>query len=128
MITGEGCFIVNIIKSSSLKIGERVMLSFRIYQHTRDKVLMESIQAYLDCGKYYSRGKAGVFELTGFQAIEKKIIPFFKKYSIQGEKSKDFQDFCKVADLIKTNDHLTLKGLNQIKKIKSGMNRGRDQG
>jgi hypothetical protein len=31
----------------------------------------------------------------------------------------------KVAELIKTNDHLTTLGLEKIKKIKEGMNKGR---
>jgi len=55
-----------------------------------------------------------------------KIIPFFSKYPIEGVKAKDFDDFCKVAELMKSKVHLTSDGLEQIRKIKSGMNRGRD--
>jgi len=40
-------------------------------------------------------------------------------------KSKDFADFCKVVDIIKVKGHLTAEGLDQIRKIKSGMNTGR---
>lgn len=49
----------------------------------------------------------------------------FKKHNIIGEKSKDFADWCKVAELIKAKDHLTYSGLDEIRKIKSGMNTGR---
>lgn len=55
-----------------------------------------------------------------------KIIPFFVKYPIQGENFKDFEDFCKVAELMKTKGYLTEKGLNEIRTIQKGMNRGRD--
>jgi hypothetical protein len=50
------------------------------------------------------------------------IIPFFKKYPIQGIKNLDFQDFCLAAELMKDKTHLTSEGLYQIKKIKSTMN------
>jgi hypothetical protein len=37
----------------------------------------------------------------------------------------DFNDFCKIADLMQNKSHLTPDGLEQIRQIKSGMNRGR---
>jgi hypothetical protein len=40
-------------------------------------------------------------------------------------KVKDFDDWCQVAELMKEKQHLNLEGLNRIKIIKSGMNRGR---
>ena len=40
-----------------------------------------------------------------------KIIPFFKKYPIEGVKLKDFHDFCKVADMVKDKKHLTKEGI-----------------
>jgi hypothetical protein len=60
-----------------------------------------------------------------YSDLTDKIIPFFKKYPILGEKSKDFGDFCQVAELMRTKSHLTLEGLNQVKNLKSGMNRQR---
>ena len=47
------------------------------------------------------------------------------KYPIMGVKAADFQDWCKVAELMKTKKHLTPEGLDQIRKIKAGMNMGR---
>lgn len=106
------------------------MLSFRLTQHSRDNILMEKLPVVFNCGKYYPRKdrECGVFELTGFEDIETKIIPFFKKYKIQGEKSKDFQHFCIVADIIKSKNHLTLEGLDEIIKLKSEMNKERGKG
>ena len=40
---GEGCFLVNLRKSSSHKFGMRVMLRFKLTQHTRDEQLLKSI-------------------------------------------------------------------------------------
>lgn len=40
-------------------------------------------------------------------------------------KAQDFKDFCQIAELIKQNKHRTQKGLDQIRLIKAGMNKGR---
>jgi hypothetical protein len=37
----------------------------------------------------------------------------------------DFHDWCKVAKLVNEGNHLTIEGLDLIKKIKSEMNRSR---
>ena len=60
-----------------------------------------------------------------FSDISEKIIPLFEKYTLQGVKAKEYEDFKKVAVLIKYKAHLTKEGLEQIKQIKAGMNRGR---
>jgi hypothetical protein len=52
-------------------------------------------------------------------------MPFFDKYPLQGVKSLDYADWCRVAELIKDKKHLTQEGLDQIRKIKAGMNTGR---
>ena len=68
---------------------------------------------------------ARLYTVNKFTDIYEKIIPFFKKHKIVGLKSEDFSDWCKVAELIKVKDHLTSSGLDQIREIKSGMNKGR---
>jgi hypothetical protein len=40
-------------------------------------------------------------------------------------KSKDFEDFKKIVRLMGERAHLTSEGLEQIRQIKLGMNRGR---
>ena len=51
--SGEGNFGVNIVKSSSMKIGKRVSLIFRITQHMRDTELMKCLISFFGCGIYY---------------------------------------------------------------------------
>ena len=63
--------------------------------------------------------------VTKLSDLIEKIIPLLKKYPVFGEKSKDFNDFCEVAYMIKEKKHLTKEGLDKIKTIKAGMNRGR---
>jgi hypothetical protein len=67
----------------------------------------------------------GYFYVSGFYNLSDKIIPLFKEYPVQGVKAKDFADFCEAALIIKEGRHLTEDGLEELVKIKSGMNKGR---
>lgn len=53
------------------------------------------------------------------------MIPIFEEFKLHGVKSKNFEDFKKVALLMKNKVHLTREGLDEIKKIKGGMNQNR---
>ncbi len=56
-----------------------------------------------------------------------KRFLFFKIWALRlrGVKSKDFTDFCKAVDIMKVKGHLTNEGLDQLNKLKKGMNTGR---
>jgi hypothetical protein len=107
--------------------GRQVLLTFYLTQHSRDADLLKNIISYLECGRYSLRKNqlAGDIEVTKFSDLYKKIIPFFVKYPIIGDKSKDFFDFCSAAELVKNKVHLTKEGLETIQKIKEGMNKSR---
>lgn len=66
------------------------------------------------------------FQIRKLVDLSDKVIPLFQKIPLQGVKSKDFEDFCKVVDIMKVKGHLTAEGLDKIRKIKSGMNTGRN--
>ena len=90
---------------------------------------MKSLVSYLGCGRYEPRNNKdfGQFVITKFSDLNEKIIPFFKKYPIIGSKSLDFYDFEQVAKLMENKKHLTEEGLDKIRQIKLGMNRGRSR-
>jgi LAGLIDADG endonuclease len=125
--SGEGCFKVIVAKTPNTKLGFRVLLGFQISQHIRDEKLMTSLITYFGCGiiEKDPRGPSLYYSVYKFSENYEKIIPFFKKHKIVGIKSEDFADWCKVAELIEAKDHLTSSGLDKIRKIKSGMNKGR---
>ena len=78
--------------------------------------------------KIYKYPKTPAVSLTivNFMDITNKIIPFFNKYSLFGVKLYDYLDWCKIHKLMNEGSHLTMEGLNLIRNIKSGMNKGRD--
>lgn len=125
-VSGEGCFRVNLIKSSYTQIGFQIQLQFVITQHCRDEELLKSFEYYLNCGSFYKTKRGEVyFNVRKLSHLNEIIIPFFKKYNILGVKSEDFNDFCKVADMMKHKQHLTEDGLTLIRKICTGMNKNR---
>lgn len=84
---------------------------------------MLSFTKFFGCGIISRYSKDMVkFRCTKFSDISTKIIPFFIEYLPEGNKIKDFQDFCKVAELFENNAHLTEEGFNQIREIKARMN------
>lgn len=125
--SAEGCFLVLVAKSNTTVIGRRVQLVFTLTQHSRDEQLMRSLIKYLNCGNVIKNRnrEARDFRVTKFDDITSKIIPFFKKFMIHGVKTKDFNDFCQVAQIMKENKHLTKEGFEHIRKLKTGMNTGR---
>lgn len=63
--------------------------------------------------------------MSYFQGHLWKDLTFFLKYPIFGVKSKDFEDWVKVAEIINSKAHLTKEGFEEIQSIKAGMNKGR---
>jgi hypothetical protein len=126
-ISGEGCFFIGITKSKTNVIGFSVSPRLSITQHSRDKQLMQSLIDYLGCGKYYSCGNKykGEFIVRNLSDITSIIIPLFKKYPIEGIKALNFEYFCRAVLIIQEGRHLSKDGLEEIRQIKSGMNKNR---
>jgi hypothetical protein len=124
--SGEGCFTINITKSSASKTGFLVNLRFQISQHSRDEELIRSFIGYLGCGRYYSLKGSQLrvdFVVTSLSDILNKINPFFRDYPILGVKSKDFQSWSEAAELMRKKEHLNVEGLEKIRKIKASINK-----
>jgi predicted methyltransferase len=104
-----------------------VILQIIFTQHSKDEVLFNRIKKVLGCGNIikYSTKNIIVLSISKFKDTYYKMIPLFNKYKIEGIKFIDFQDFCKVAELINKKDHLTKEGFENIRKIKLSMNRNR---
>ena len=122
-----GCFLVKTWKSQTNKTGIGIRLAFTLTQHHRDVELLRSIIKELGCGRIVVRPNVSTVELevTKLSHLTEVIIPLFSKYSLHGDKINDFNDFKKVAMLMKNKSHLTPEGIEEIMRIKLGMNKGR---
>jgi hypothetical protein len=98
---------------------------FRITQHERDIIVLYRIIDRLNCGNlvkpYLFRTEYNI-SVGNIKDLSEIIIPFFKKYSLCGAKSLDFNDFCKGISIIKSKGHLSIEGLNQLKLLTYQMN------
>ena len=111
--------------------GYNVKIRFILSQHVRDEQILKILVFYLGCGNFRKEKpkwntEMAYYSVTKFEDNYEKIRKIFFNYPILGEKAKDFNGWCRVAEIIKNNAHLTKKGLNQIIKIKEGMNKGRE--
>lgn len=124
---GDGCFNVSVRKSNSTKSGVQVILRYQVTQHIRDSVLVHNFVEFFGCGNHTVRSNkiACDFVVSKFSDICKIIIPFFDNYPLFGVKAQNYADFKKAAEIIKVKGHLTDSGLEEIQKIKVGMNSGR---
>ncbi len=128
---GEGCFYVNLGKSSLYRAGFRIQLHFHIKMQEKDKPLLEKIRNTLDCGAVYFQKEKRAnhtqcyrYTVSSQKDIFEKIIPFFQKYHLQSvSKQKSFKIFCQIAELVNRRMHLTPKGLENIYELKSHMNK-----
>ena len=123
--SGDGCFKVSIRESKAYKVGSRVIIIFVLTQHIRDELVLKSLVNFFACGQVYSYKHHSEFICQSFINNYTKILPFFRKYRILGVKSLDFEDWDKVAEMIKTKAHITNEGFDKIRKIRARMNKGR---
>ena len=126
-IEAEGCFFAGIFQKTTNKTGYSVQLRFSISQHSRDHLLMASLKNLFNCGTVMSGSNESIvqFRVSSFNDIINKIIPFLDQYPLQGSKRLDYFYFSKIVVLMKQKSHLTVSGLEEIRAIKSKMNRGR---
>lgn len=124
--SAEGSFMIRILNSPNHKLNKKIQLEFNLTQHARDEALMRAIALYLNAGTVSLNRETFALRVVNFSELTEIILPLFINHPIQGIKYFDYLDFLKAVEIIKDKQHLTLEGLEQIKKIKSGMNSRRD--
>lgn len=120
--SAEGSFLVRTPNCPGRTLGTKVQLEFNLTQHMRDEQLMKDIAKFFNCGSVYLNRETYVYRVVSLSNIIEKIIPFYQNNLIHGVKNQDFQDFVRIAELMKDNKHLTPEGVEKIKLIKAGMN------
>jgi hypothetical protein len=128
---GEGCFYVNIWKSSSYQVGAGVQMHFHIKMQEKDKALLYKIRNTLKCGNVYFQKENRAnhtqcyrYTISAQRDILNKLIPFFQHNTLQSiSKHKNFAIFCKIGELLQNKAHLTKEGLKRIRILKQKMNK-----
>lgn len=129
LVDGEGCFCIGISKHKTKKLGYDARLMFEVEMIIDDKPLLEKLQKTWQCGQIYDLNYERYswrphvkLAVKKFEDIQRKIIPFFEQYPLQGKKRKDFKLFCQAAGVFEKKEHLTKKGLSKLRQIQQKMN------
>nr|ATI20565.1 LAGLIDADG endonuclease [Ophiognomonia clavigignenti-juglandacearum] len=118
----EGCFFV-IVQQDKVKGLHQIKIGYQVSQHIRDLSLIKSLKDFFGCGRTEPCGKAAIsLRVSKFMHLSEVIVPFFENYPLLGSKLQDFRDWKGITKLIASKAHLTPEGLNEIKRVKSGMN------
>jgi hypothetical protein len=129
LIDGEGSFTIVVDKNKVRKLGWRVQLKFQMGLHTKDLNLLCLLQQYLG-GGIGSIHLASNRDMVNYSIDLIKdlnnLITYLEKYPLLTQKAADFLLFKKAVELVNDKAHLTVESLNSIRKIKSGMNTGRN--
>lgn len=79
---GEGgeCFLVDLLKITSYKLGYGVCMRIIRGQHSRDRLLINHFINLFDSGYLIETDSYIEFRVSNFKDIYSKVIPFFKRY------------------------------------------------
>lgn len=120
-VSGDGSFN---IKTTKTRTG-KVQLRFAVHLHIREEQVIKGLAQFFNFedNKYiYYTDRSVAVQIVNTTDILNIIIPFFDEYQIKGAKELDFIDFKKVAEIVKSKDHLTEDGISKILVIKDNMN------
>lgn len=121
---GEGSFSISITPNNTSKVGYSVKIFFLINLHSKDLILLKSIESFFGLGSIYIRpGNVVTYMVQSKDELE-IIIKHFDKYPLISSKFADFLLFKQAFRVFKNKEHLTPAGLKNIVAIKASANLG----
>lgn len=124
---GEGSFQITIqdIKGKG-KTGYKPFLEFKITQKYHSINLLREIKKFFGCGRInVDNSKTGTvkFVITNNDDLINKVIPHFDEYKLKTSKYLNYLDFKKAIIMMSEKKHYNIEGINNLKEIKSNMNK-----
>lgn len=120
---GEGSFNISFKRELSYGIGWKVALSFNVSQ--KDVNILKLFQQTLKCGTIrFRQDGVGYFEVRRLDDLKNVIIPFFEHFPLKSKKSKDFEIFKEISEIIFAKEHLTYNGMQKLLSLREPMNSG----
>ena len=132
LVDGEGSFTAYVKNpDSTKKVQRRTKVEPRFFLKLieKDKKILDELKKFFDCGSvYFQKDKRANhqncyrYEVANRSDLEKRIIPFFKRNSLQlRSKKSDFEIFCKILKMVQNKEHLKESGLRKIYILKQKM-------
>jgi len=122
---GEGSFNVSLRKREDHLMKWQVVLTFNVSQ--KESYILSQLKKYLGCGRIQQRADGlHMYVCSNPLSIQERIIPFFTKFILRSQqKKKNFSIFCQIAEKVFRKEHLTSSGLEEIIKLREGLNEGK---
>lgn len=118
---GEECFSVLFLRSKKSRLGWNIQIKFQLKLDIRDRELLEKIQNAFGTGVIINEKSSCILKITSVPEIINTILPHFYKYPLLAKTRKEFELFKRVALIMHEKEHLTLKGFQEILRIKAAM-------
>lgn len=121
---GEGSFCISFSPRPKLRRYLEVRPSFSVSQNGDRQEVLQIFRDYLGCGtiRRDPSDRTFKYEIRSIRDIVGKVIPHFLKYPLLSSKSKDFQKFAYICELVSQGKHLEKTGLTQILNLSYQMN------
>ena len=122
-------YVKNPDVSKAVKRRTKVEPRFYLKLIEKDKDILYELKKFFGCGNvYFQKDKRANhqacyrYEVANRNDLQKIIIPFFKSNSLRlRSKSRDFEIFCQIMDMVAKNDHRKDSGLRKIFNLKQKM-------
>ncbi len=102
--------------------GFRLSAAFNVSQ--RDRVPLELFQETLGCGALRRGGNSGWYwEVNGLSDITSRIVPFFDRFPVVGQKAEDYR-LWRSAVMLLAAGVLTDQDYRHVLALRERMNRG----
>jgi intein-encoded DNA endonuclease-like protein len=114
IIDGEASFIIVFRKDKRYRTGIHVVTRFSLPQ--KDPMLLKILKEYLGMGSIYfhKRDRIWYYEITSYKSLYKLTSMICDKLILKREKCFRFR---KILKLILNKKHLTLEGINYLKRV-----------
>ena|SRR5687767_4857150 len=127
-VDGEGCFHVGINPHADMTSGFQVLPEFTVVQHERDVQLLYALKEFFGCGVVRNNhGDRMAYRVRSKEHLLQHIVPFFVEHSLKSKKRVDFEKFRDVLLKMEAGEHLSVEGVESIRRIAAQMNRGQSR-
>lgn len=111
----DGSFVIHLPKSKTHKTGYGIRLEFKIKQKNNKQLNL--ILKYIGGNCYYlNNDDIYYYNSTSFK-VAKSLIEYFDKFQLNSSKYVRYLKWRKVYRMVQNKEHLTDKGLENIRKI-----------
>jgi hypothetical protein len=119
---GEGSFMIVCRKRGDYRRSFRLSAAFNVSQH--DRAPLELFRETLGCGTMRKAGHNGWYwEVNGLPELTGRIVPFFDRFPVVGQKADDFRLWRQAVMLLSAGG-LSDQDYHQVLALRERMNRG----